>query len=44
VYARWWFWAIVGAGAVALALGGAAAAGAFDTTQDAQCPAGRTCP
>lgn len=36
VYARWWFWAIVG-GVVAAGVGGAAAAGVFTKKNDASC-------
>ncbi len=36
LYAKWWFWAVVG-GAVLGGLGIAAAAGAFTTTKDAPC-------
>jgi hypothetical protein len=42
LYARWWFWAIVGS-AVAIGVGAAAAAGVFTKTQDASCPTGVSC-
>lgn len=42
IYGRWWFWAIV-AGVAAAGIGVAAAAGAFTTTEDAQCPTGTPC-
>jgi hypothetical protein len=42
IYGRWWFWAIVG-GVVVAGLGGMAAAGVFNSTQDASCPTGRIC-
>jgi hypothetical protein len=42
VYARWWFWALIG-GAVAVGVGAAAAAGAFTKTADASCPTGISC-
>lgn len=42
LYARWWFWAIVGS-AVAIGVGAAAAAGVFTKTQDATCPMGVSC-
>ena len=42
LYARWWFWAIVG-GVVLAGVGVAFAAGAFTKTEDASCPMGRTC-
>jgi tetratricopeptide (TPR) repeat protein len=42
-YTRWWFWAAVG-GAIGTGIAIAAAAGAFSRTEDASCPAGRTCP
>jgi tetratricopeptide (TPR) repeat protein len=37
IYARWWFWTLVGAAAVGAGLGIAAATGAFTTTKDASC-------
>jgi tetratricopeptide (TPR) repeat protein len=43
VYGRWWFWALI-AGVVAAGVGVAAAAGAFNKTQDASCPTGFSCP
>ncbi len=42
VYARWWFWAIVG-GVVAAGVGGAAAAGVFTKKEDAACAMGMVC-
>jgi tetratricopeptide (TPR) repeat protein len=41
-YTRWWFWAAVG-GAIGASVAIAAAAGAFNRTEDASCPSGRTC-
>jgi tetratricopeptide (TPR) repeat protein len=42
IYDRWWFWALVGS-AVAIGVGGAAAAGVVTKTQDAPCPQGVSC-
>jgi uncharacterized membrane protein len=42
IFGRWWFWAIVG-GVVVAGVGGMAAAGVFNSTQDAACPTGRIC-
>jgi len=42
LYRRWWFWALIG-GAVATALGVAAATGAFTHEADAPCPPDREC-
>jgi len=43
VYARAWFWGLVG-GALVIAVVGAAAAGAFTSYEDAPCPQGKVCP
>jgi len=43
VYAKWWFWTLIG-GAVAAGVAVAAAAGAFTRTQNAVCPSGFDCP
>ena len=42
IYTRWWFWAAI-VGVAAAGVGIAAAAGAFNHTQDASCPMGITC-
>jgi hypothetical protein len=42
VYAKWWFWTLIG-GAIAAGVGVAAAAGAFTRTQNATCPSGFQC-
>ena len=42
IYTRWWFWAAV-VGVAAAGVGIAAAAGAFNRTQDASCPMGFNC-
>jgi tetratricopeptide (TPR) repeat protein len=43
VYTRWWFWTIVGAGAVGAGLGVAAWTGALTRTMDAPCRTGYHC-
>jgi tetratricopeptide (TPR) repeat protein len=46
IYAKWWFWTLIGGAAIAAGVGIAAATGAFTKTQNATCPtsAGFMCP
>ena len=43
LYAKWWFWTLIG-GVIVAGVAVAAAAGVFTRTQNASCPSGFTCP
>jgi tetratricopeptide (TPR) repeat protein len=44
IYAKWWFWTLIGGAAVAAGVGIAAAAGVFTKTQNAPCTPPTMCP
>jgi tetratricopeptide (TPR) repeat protein len=44
LYAKWWFWTLIGTAAVAAGVGIAAAAGVFTKTQNAPCTPPTMCP
>jgi tetratricopeptide (TPR) repeat protein len=44
IYTKWWFWTLAGAVAIGAGVGIAAATGAFNKTENANCPSGWLCP